>query len=719
MNKKAIVVICAAAGLVIPALSFMTNRAIIKMSAERTTYTMTLDEHNAPALTDSPSNGSFTVNTAGGNPIQFDYESFVAASGNLASMLPSGSLTNQTALTGVFSVSASYMGTMGLYYGLTRADVNSIALTSGTEVELPIQACFISFRPLTAVTITSIQIKYECSLSAEAEEQKAMEAKRYELLGALEFEREDYRSDELDALDAVAAPIINDIMNADTMSELEAISLAPFNTALANAKTNAELMIEEAYRYSYPSKWPLVNEHSRSYVEGQSAFKTNGNGFYDVGYITSPGVYSGGFEMVLSLNNTAAAAGDFGIVIGNDSTIGDGLDGYFIAMDYASDHMYLQVFKLVNAYSTYGGENVRDYIHGWIYNRGTGDLRVDDIRVIYNGTEIIFMNEDDYQNGLYDINITVDLNKNGYSLNPGAPYRFSYLNWDSAKSSANELEIKKLAMDDTVNSSSIANDIADVTVSKYDSTKYGSAEQAQFAAKIDEIDALRSTGSYASIIGKVNEFVGLQDTALRINGDSAITVLDNMFSFGDAAKSTPSNWDAVNNNVASWTHVAGTNTVVTSGLDGYCMDAAIHTSYTFVFKVTNVHATNPYAFSMPGAGFIIGGEVDNTTGDYFKGYYISLSRGFGFQVYDALAGAEPDSAACFPDKFLGGYDCLGEGLTFRVTITTGNLAIYLLDVSGVEVLVGNLAINVPAGHFGIFDWDVTPSTYKLLEFRDL
>ena len=717
MNKKTILVVCAAAGLLIPALSFMSNRAIIKINAERTTYTMTLDEHNGPALTDSPSNGSFTVNTAGGNPIQFNYEGFVAASGNLASMLPSGSLTNKTALTGVFSVTASYMGTMGLYYGLTRADVNSIALTSGTEVELPIQACFISFKPLTAVTITSIQIKYECSLSAEAEEQKAMEAKRYELLDALEFEREDYRSDELDALDAVAAPIINDIMNADTMSELEAISLASFNTALANAKTNAQLMVEEAFNYRHLSEWALVNDHASTYqYQAPSSYVTGAKN--NVGYLTSPYAYQGGFEMVMRCHSTAASAANFGMIIGNDNPAGNGLDGYMVSYNYTEgDHMYIQVFKLVNGYPEVGGDVIEfPYIGGWVYNRGTGDLRQDDIRVIYDGMYITLMNNDDYLNGLYDIKVVVDLNFNGYSITPGADYQFTFVNWDG--DSAKNIEIKKLAMNDTVNSRDVACEIADEVIPSIDSTKFDSATQAQFNTLVDEIDALRASGTYAAIMAKVDEIKALKTPAQS----TAATMLDNMLS-GDPTKCTPSNWDAVNANVATWSHEAGTNSFTTNATAGYVMDAATHNDFMMMFRVDGVHHGNPYDASCT-KGVLLG---TNAAGYYFNGIMIALADDWGFQFYQM--NADGSSGVLTPKTaFRGGFAVDTDNMIYKIIVQSGSVSVWLVDSLGNEAQLAGVGgafantnlwnVGVPAGHVGFVSWEGT-TTFHLLEFQDL
>ncbi len=735
MNKKNVIVVSAAiSALLIGAVSFaVSKKNVSRLSAANGKYTMTLNSSNGPELSGSPSSGYFTVNTAAGNPIQFMYDSLIGGSGFLGMFDNTSKLSNHTAITGMVSVTATFTGALHISYGLASNEAHQATLTSGDELEFPLTACYFELSAPSAANLSNLTIKYDCSMSEQAIEGKAIEEKRVELLGQLDYPREEYRSDEIAAIDAAIQTVRAQIMDENaTLAELEAISFAPFEAALANAKTNAALMVEEAYKYRHPSEWPLVNDHAANYIPTPSTFKTGGIGGDDVGYITSPYLYQGGFEAVIRCNNTATVAKDFGIIIGNDSPSGDGLDGYMVAWNYnVGDHMYLQVFKLVNGYAS--GAGTFNYIGGWVYDRGSLDLRNDDIRVIYDGENISLMNNDDYLNGV-DYKIIVNLNNDGYSLAPNSTYRFTYANWDG--SSANSLEIKKLITQATVDSNNVACQIADENIARYDSTLYESDEQAVFTAKIGEIDALRAEGTYAAIMAKVDEFIELLNTLktheqkeIERHQDISVQILDNIYS-GDPTKYTASNWDAVNDHGLGWSHVAGTHVVTTDGLDGYVMDAATHTNYTFVFKATHVHASNPYNASWPGAAIIIGGSVDSTTGNYFKGIYLSLSVTYGLQLYDAMAGANND-LGCYGDQFRGGVGSVNaEGLTVRVTVNNGSVTMYQVDpVSGTETRLSGDSqtftptdtwnINVPAGHFGILDWDLTASTYEILEFKDL
>ena len=736
MNKKNLFIVCTAvSALLIGAVSFaVSKKSVTRLSAANGKYTLTLNENNGPELTNIASNGNFTVNTAAGNPIQFNYSGLSAGSGLVGKISQWGFISNVTPITGMVSIVATFTGTLKANYGLTTSEAHSEYLTSGTELEFPLTACYIELKAFTAVDLSSLTVKYDCALSEQGENARAIEAKRFELLSVFDYPREEYRSEEINTLDVIGAPILHDIREEDaTLADLNAIDVTPFTDALAAAKTNAELMVEEAYKYRHLSEWDLVNQHAYNYVPTPSTFKTNGLGGDDVGYITSPYLYQGGFEAVIKCNNTAASAKDFGIIIGNESSAGDGINGYMVAWNYiAGDHMYLQVYKLINGYGS--GANTFNYIGGWIYDRGTLDLRNDEIRVAYDGYYITLMNENDYQNNV-NYAIVVDLNNGGYSLDPGSTFRFTYANWDG--SSANSLQIKKLIMDTTVDSNAVANEIANEQVAKYDSTLYESEEQALFDAKINEIDALRTSGTYAAIMAKVDEFIELLNTLktheqkeFERHQDISVQILDNIYS-GDPTKYTASNWALVNEHGLGWSHVAGTHVVTTDGLDGYCMDAAIHTNYTVVFKVTNVHESNPYGATSPRAAIILSGIVDSTTGNYFSGIYLSLSVTYGLQLYDALAGEHPDSIACFTDKFRGGVGSVNaEGATIRVTINNGSITMYQIDPStGVETrLVGDSQsfaqtdtwnINVPAGHFGILDWEQGASTYEILEFKDL
>ena len=722
MNKKKTLVLFLAMSsvLCIGTISLLARKEPIRINAANGKYSLDLNSSNAPELTNTPSSGSFVAKTGNGNNITFNYENLAASSGNIAAMTTASSLSNNTVITGIVSITVTFTGSMNLSYGLTRADAHVLTLTSGSETELPQTACYFKLIPTANANLTTLNIKYDCALSESAIDAREIETKRFELLESFEYPENEYRSDEIASIEAAAAPIIAQINDENaTLADLNNISLAPFQSAVANAKKNAEYMVEEAFNYGHLSRWALVNEHAATWSYSGAEFKTPGMGGTDVGYITSPYLYQGGFEAVLKCNNSATTAADFGLVIGNDSTTGDGIDGYMLSWNYSvGDHMFLQVFKLLNGFGS--ANAVSKYIGGWIYNRGTQDLRNDDIKVIYNGQTLTLMNNNDYLNGSNE-KVVVGLDNEGYSLAPGSTYRFGYLNWNG--SSANSLQIKQLAMENPVNSNLVANQVADEMIGRYDLSMYSPSEKTQINAKIAEIDALRPAGTYAEIVSKVDELVALFASFKEAGKAQAKEVLDNMFAFGDATKSTPSNMDAVNTNVATWTHAAGTNSFTTNATAGYVMDAATHEDFMMVFKVNGVHNGNPYGNACR-KGILLG---TNVAGNYFNGIFLALSDDWGFQFHQL--NSDGSSAFNTPAaSFRGGFAVNTEGVTYKLVVKSGSVTVYSIDALGHDYRMagvdGGFAntnvwnLSVPVGHVGFLSWEGV-STFSLLEFKDL
>ena len=197
MNKKNVIVVSAAiSALLIGAVSFAaSSQSVRKLSAANGKYTMTLNSSNGPELSGSPSSGYFTVNTAAGNPIQFMYDSLTGSSGFVGVFSNTSSLSNVTPMTGIVSITATFTGGLDVSYGLSNVDAHSATLTSGNELEFPLTACYFKLSAPSAASLTSLEIKYDCVLSEDAIEAKAIEEKRVELLGNLEYPREEYRSD--------------------------------------------------------------------------------------------------------------------------------------------------------------------------------------------------------------------------------------------------------------------------------------------------------------------------------------------------------------------------------------------------------------------------------------------------------------------------------------------------------------------------------------------
>ena len=600
-------------------------------------------------------------------------------------------------------------------------------INSSTSAE-EIYAAIKSINEYIAFAKTKAQHEAE----EEADRQRALAAEKERLLKLVGVERPNrFRKEELDALKAAGDSLKDSIQAATTMEELNAVSFAEFNNLLNNSKTNAQYTMEEWFNYPLTSKWALVNEHTANWLCEDATFKTKGLGGDDVGYMISSGTYSGDLSFVLRSHNTVNASQNFGFLIGNMDQVGTGFDGYLVNYDYATDHQYLQVWYFDNA-NAMEAANVYQYIGGWVYNNQfSTTLTQDDIRVIYDGEYISLMNNNEYlQKGDLAYTITVDLKLNGsYAVDPNGTYSIGFFNWDGTNlASPRTLELKEFITEETIVGTERAAFYAEQTISAVDLSNYASNELNAINAEITSFKELITTGTYAQIMNHIPEFqtfIASQKTKGQV---AAAAIFDNIYS-NDPTKYTASNWDLVNEHGLGWAHTAGTNTVVTTGLDGYCMDAEIHTNYTMVFKVTGTQAVNPYNAAWPGSAIIIGGSVDSTTGNYFKGIYICLSQSWGFQIYNAMAGANQD-LGCYGDQFLGGFDCgSAEGKVFRITVSNSFLTVHLINtatgaetrMSGVTGSFANADAwgNIPSGHIGILDWDQTASTYEILEYRDL
>ena len=580
----------------------------------------------------------------------------------------------------------------------------------------------------------------------EEERAQALAARKAERIKEVEIARPNqYRSEELAAIQEEQEDFIDEINLATSIEEVNAVSRQTFDSVKANAKTNASYMLDEMYSYRDPSAWTLVNDHAANYVHqaGSNVIGVNeGTGFNGVGYLMSPVKYQGDFEISMRLQANDPNTSTVGLMIGNyhDRATGDGIDGYLINYDIATDHQYVQIWYLQNAYFSYNyGDTICQYIGGWIYNDAhtEGTLAERNIRVKYDGYNLHIMDDEEYlefgEENTIKITVPLALN-NAYSIDPTQKsYSFGFLNWDgNSLDKQRGIYVDELTTASVTDSKAMATQIAPKEIAKVNLDLYEDAEKQQLNAKIAEIQALYEEGTYGAIIAKVEELkalVGTLKTHEQLENerhrDISVEMLDGIYS-GDSSKYTPSNWDLVNEHgLQSWTHETGSHTVVTNGDAGYIMDADVHTNFTVVFKVTGTQAINPYGQAWPDSALIIGGNV---SGSYFTGYEIVLSQDWGFQMYDSMTGAVGDPG-CYADQFKGGFATNSEGVTYRLTVNNGILKVFVVDpttgnetqmvgVDGgfanvTEWNVGNLS-----GHFGIMDWGGA-TTYEILEFKDL
>ena len=594
----------------------------------------------------------------------------------------------------------------------------------------------------TYLATAKTKAEYEADRAAA----KALADRKAERIKEVEIARPNqYRSEELAAIQEEQEDFIDEINLAESIEEVNAVSRQTFDSVKAAAKTNAAYMLDEMFTYRDPSAWALVNDHAKNYthVAGSNAISVPA-GLQDidgVGYLMSPVKYQGDFELSMRLQTDGETISTIGLLFGNyhDRATGDGIDGYLINYDVAEDHQFVQIWYLYNAYYSYGEDiSVCQYIGGWVYqdNQPEGKLAERNIRVKYDGYNLHIMDEAEYlefgEDSTIKITVPLALN-NAYSIDPTAKsYSFGLLNWGgNGMTNLRGVYVDELTTASTTNSNLAARQVAANQIGQVNLDLYEDAEKQQLQTKIGEIQALYEEGTYAAIMAKVDEFkalVGTLKTHEQLENerhpDISVEMLDGIYS-GDPTKYTPSNWDLVNDHgLGTWTHEQGSHTVVTNGDAGYIMDAAIHTNFTVVFKVTGTQETNPYAqTNIPESGLLFGGNVN---GDYYTGYQIVLSQSYGFQLHEATT----EYCIAHPILFRGGYNiATAEGVTFRVTVNNGYLKLFLVDpTTGAETqLTGDGADFAPtsewyvgdiSGHFGIVDWGGA-STYEILEFKDL
>ena len=177
MNKKHVLVACTAiSAMLIGVVSFAISKAsIIRLNAANGKYTMTLNTSNAPELPNTSTSGNFSLNTTNGNPIQFDYVNLTGIAGYVGGFSNDSLLSNTTIITGMVSITATFTGGLVASYGLMNAEAHQETLASGTELEFPSTACYFKLTAPSAANLSSLTIKYDCSMSEDANKAKAIE----------------------------------------------------------------------------------------------------------------------------------------------------------------------------------------------------------------------------------------------------------------------------------------------------------------------------------------------------------------------------------------------------------------------------------------------------------------------------------------------------------------------------------------------------------------
>ena len=148
-----------------------TNKKVFQTESEVGGYSLTLDSSNCSFIPRTRGTGQSTSSnspvTSQGNRIVFKYSNALRQSGYAMNLsASSGSISNFTALTGLFSITVNYTGgELQLGFGTSEGIYpNTTTIQSGVRYEIN----YVSYFKLTATgsvntNITSINARYSCN----------------------------------------------------------------------------------------------------------------------------------------------------------------------------------------------------------------------------------------------------------------------------------------------------------------------------------------------------------------------------------------------------------------------------------------------------------------------------------------------------------------------------------------------------------------------------
>ena len=351
MNKKHVFIVSTAiSALLIGAISFaFSKQSVTRLNAANGKYTMTLNSANGPELANTSSSGNFTVNTVAGNPIQFHYDNLVGGSGFIGMFSNDSKLANVTQITGMVSITATFTGGLQASYGLSRADAHSATLTSGTELEFPLTACYFELSAPSAANLSSLVIKYDCSLPEGSNKSLALEE-----IDAY-VDHSVYYSEDQTAIAGYQQSAAEAIGSATTQEQIDSI-VATFKTNVDALHTIAEWKEINKVNFSSGSEssWE-INYRNKTYKSLSAA-----NQVLMFANETFPG---GTIEWDMKVPNNAYTYGTVcGIVYGAKTNVMPNAgatagEDYHVMGRYTDGHWYVGYYKCGSESGAFDWEN--------------------------------------------------------------------------------------------------------------------------------------------------------------------------------------------------------------------------------------------------------------------------------------------------------------------------------------------------------------------------
>jgi len=311
-----------------------------------------------------------------------------------------------------------------------------------------------------------------------------------------------YRKEELSKINNEKNKIIDEINKATSLDDLNNINLVTYNNLLNNSKTDSNYLMSEILKYNIDSSWDLVNEHRDQMKLNDDYTITT----YDDGYALDTSLYSlDNLNLAFSINtnNYVTFAG---ILLVNENSSKDGLNGYGIFANRASDHEWYQVWYLENAYGTNNNAKYQ-YIGGWVYTDSypNGKVTNNMIKVSINDDTLIIYKLEDYNKYLENAKqCKVDLTFNGL-YKTSETYHFGIISWSNGGNSFN-FELGYIANKIPISGNEKAKDIFNKEINKLDYSICSKEQIEKINNKKDELNNLdiNSEGYYSKAFETLN-----------------------------------------------------------------------------------------------------------------------------------------------------------------------------------------------------------------------
>ena len=390
-------------------------------------------------------------------------------------------------------------------------------------------------------TIATLKTDADYKKEEEASKAEQLRLAKEEKIKSLKVaDKNQFREDEIALLDTKINSMTSKINSLNTIEEVNNFDLTALSTYKDTLKTNAQYTAEEILTTGIDSKWQLVNDHRDQMTQNNGTITT-----HEDGYALDSHSYSlNNLDIVFSVN-TNTDVNFAGILLVNQTSTGDSLNGYAVLVNRLNGNEFYQVFYLENAYGTASNQTYQ-YIGGWVYNDSYPQETVTntDLRVKFNGTSLNLYKNDDYLiKGDAAPSAGVDLTNNGlYTLE--SSYHLGIITWANGGVPMN-IDLKMISSETPVNSNSKILDSFNKTYSTLNLESYPTDAKEAIEAKKTEILALDKTSN--------NYYETVKDAISFIKGRIKTSVTDFASSFDysiyrEAERNLITNWinDLVN-----------------------------------------------------------------------------------------------------------------------------------------------------------------------------